>query len=140
MALFGNTQPKLTMPERLKKLQESLYGSSSSSSNNSTGVNPTSTPEIQNSNANNPPLDTVPPTVNNQIPGIPPNQLDPGDAPTWTDNTIQPKQAEFQIVESFLNSPESTTTISADEMKLFGLYAINAERQARGFLHSKPTQ
>lgn len=132
MALFGNTQPKLTMPERLKKLQESLYGSSSSSSNNSTGVNPTSTPEIQNSNANNPPLDTVPPTVNNQIPGIPPNQLDPGDAPTWTDNTIQPKQAEFQIVESFLNSPESTTTISADEMKLFGLYAINAERQARG--------
>lgn len=121
MALFGNTHPKLTMPERLKKLQESLYGSTS-----------TSTSENQNPNSNTPPPNMVPPTVNNLVPGIPPDQLDPGIAPTWTDNTIQPKQAEFQIVESFLNSPEATTTINADEMKLFGLYAINAERQARG--------
>jgi uncharacterized protein YkwD len=134
MALFGNANPKLTMPERLKKLNESLYGSSSST--NSPGSTPAPTPpaipDSHNQNVNTPPPNMVPPTVNNQIPGIPPDQLDPGDAPTWTDNTIQPKQPEFQIVESFLNSPEATTTINADEMKLFGLYAINAERQARG--------
>jgi len=118
MALFGESHPKLTMPERLKKLNDSLYGSSTAHTNK---------PE-QNDAAPN----MVPPTVNNQIPGIPPEQLDPGDAPNWTDNTIQPKQAEFQIVESFLNAPESNTTINQDEMKLFGLYVVNAERQARG--------
>lgn len=125
MALFGETHPKLTMPERLKKLQESLYGSSS------TQASKTEQPEKPDT-ANTSTPNTVSPTVDNQIPGIPPDQLDPGGAPTWTDNTIQPRQPEYQIVESFLNSPESTTTINSDEMKLFGLYVINAERQARG--------
>ncbi len=125
MALFGETHPKLTMPERLKKLQESLYGSSS------TQTSKTEQPEKPDT-ANTSTPNTVSPTVDNQIPGIPPDQLDPGGVPTWTDNTIQPRQPEFQIVESFLNSPEATATINSDEMKLFGLYVINAERQARG--------
>ncbi|MDX2105929.1 MAG: CAP domain-containing protein [Candidatus Melainabacteria bacterium] len=127
MALFGETHPKLSMPDRLKKLQESLYGSTSTQAPKNEQTEKHDSEPLPNSTPN-----TIPPTVDNQIPGIPPDQLDPGSMPTWTDNTIQPRQPEFQIVESFLNSPEATNTITPDEMKLFALYVINAERQARG--------
>lgn len=122
MALFGESKAGQAIPDRLKKLQESLFGSAS----------PQSDSQKQH--------DTNQNTTTTQMPGIPPEMLDPGASPdpnqnqdqNWTDNTVAPKQAEFQIVESFLNAPDAQTTISADEMKLFALYAINAERQARG--------
>ncbi len=123
-ALFGETSPKSSIPERLKKLQESLFGSNSPSA----PISPTA-PATDDQT---PPPNTVPPTVNNQMPGVPPDLLDPGRGGNWTDNTLQPKQPEYQVVESFLNQPDSLKSISSDEMKLFGIYVINAERQARG--------
>lgn len=124
-ALFGETHPSLPVPDRLKKLQESLFGTSAQ--------NVPSDSSTPNNNAQ-PQLQTPSNTTTNQMPGVPPEMLDPGgnQNQNWTDNTIQPKQAEFQIVESFLTASDSQKTINADEMKLFALYAINAERQARG--------